>query len=361
MAEVKELTKKINLYDILPISKKTAGRKVVDKETIDKIQKQIDDATTVFNLYKSNDVSFNPDSDLNKKLIVNANGLRKDYFVRNYQLPKEIENSITQFMTSNEWVGGKYETIFKARYKSDEFTKLSYTPVIEVGKIKKLAMDLDMIVVPFEYLDSQSYASETYKTRNSIKSFAEALHTSFELYVLCPINHYSLSNHAKSENPNKQIFAGKHSMIFTSVLMNIPMFRSILNDLSELRDNVDVLKGTISNVKKNMEMMQLQINNLQKQVDQQKEQMLKQQIAQEAQIQSLSKKLSEMEFRVTDPVLFALPKNIDINDFNHDSMCGFVGPVWGPDFDGVALYNLDMEIIKNQRNLLNNTIDKVWS
>ena len=88
---------------------------------------------------------------------------------------------------------------------------------------------------------------------------------------------------------------------------------------------------------------------------------VQQQISFDAEMKSMNKKLSEMAFNVTDPVLFALPKDIDVNDFNHDVMYGFVGPVWGPDFDGVALYKLDMEIIKNQRNILNNTLTQIWS
>jgi len=217
-----------------------------------------------------------------------------------------------------------------------------------------------MIVFPFDYIDTSSYKDEQYEIRNSIIRFVTDLKSEFDLVVLAPINHYSLTNHAKAENANKQIYAGKHSIVFTSVLMNIPIFRSIINDLSELRDNVDSLNGTISNVEHNMKMMQNQLTSLQKQIDQQKEQQIKQQIKHTQEISAMSEKLSEMAFRVTDPVVFAIPKDTDINDMNNDEIAGYVGPVWGPDFDSVALFQLDMEIIKNQRNILNKTIQKVW-
>jgi len=348
---------KFNLYDVLPIAKTSSGRKVLDKKDIDFIKMEIDDIERIFKIYKDHKLEGDFTSSNEKLLeqsIKRINERRKEYFFRNYKLHKDILESVTSFSLS--WTDKNLE-IRKSR---DILSKLSETPTIQIGDIKSLADKLDMIVFPFEYIDKNSYDSEGYEKRHSIQRFYRELKDDFDLVVLAPINHYSLTSHAKAEDANKGIYAGKHSMIFTSVLMNIPMFRSILNDLEDLRENVESLSGTISNVQQNMEMMQQQINNLQKQLDQQRERQLQIEMKQENEIKSMSKKLSDLTFRVTDPVIFAIPKGLDINDMNIDNGNAFVGPVWGPDFDGVALFNLDLEIIKNQRNQLNQIVERIW-
>ncbi len=364
MVAEKDLTTSFNLYDVLPLEKSSMGRKKQDKEDVAEFQTQITAAKGLFELYETNGLkdSFETDSKILEKLKNNANSKRSEYFMRNHKLPEIMTNAISGFTVPwRSSYGNDTSTVeLEVQTKNDSITKLSQTPTIKVGSIKKLADSLDMIVFPFDYIDGKSYADEDYSVRQSIQKFVNDLHPEFDLVVLAPINHYSLTKHAKAENADKQIYAGKHSIVFTSVLMNIPMFRSIINDLSDLRDNVDSLSGTISNVEKNMQMMQNQLTSLQKQVDQQKEQMLQQQIQHSQEISAMSSKLSEMQFRVTDPVVFAIPKGTDINDMHSDDALAYVGPVWGPDFEGIALFQLDMEIIKNQRNILNKTITKVW-
>ena len=363
MVAEQELTKSFNLYDVLPLEKSSVGRKKEDKQDVAYVKAQLDHAQDIFSVYEANGLSdeFDTTSKLMKKLVANANAKRTDYFLRNNKLPDTMQNSISGFEIP--WRGyGSHDkpNVLRTNGREDSLTKLSKTPTIKVGNIKKLADSLDMIIFPFDYIDSKSYADESYSVRQSLNKFVGDLKTDFDLVVLAPLNHYSLTKHAKAEDADKGIYAGKHSIVFTSVLMNIPMFRSIINDLSDLRDNVDSLSGTISNVEKNMQMMQNQILNLQKQMEQQKEQLLQQQIQHNNEMKAVSARLSEMQFQVTDPVIFAIPKGTDINDMNSDEALGYVGPVWGPDFDGIALFQLDMEIIKNQRNTLNKTIEKIW-
>jgi hypothetical protein len=363
MIAEKQLTTKFNLYDILPLEKPPTGKKVQDKADVAFIESQIRLVQDLFKLYQDNNMQSDFNDETRKivsKLVENINNKRNDFFIRNGILPLNLKQNLYSFEILWQGYNSKELDTLEPKYTDDILTKLSQTPTIKLNGIKNMADSLDMIIFPFDYIDRNSFADEDYTLQRRIDRFNDSLKSDYDMVVLAPINHYSLTNHAKSENADREIYAGKHSMVFTSVLMNIPMFRSILNDLGELRDNVESLSGTISNVEKNMEMMQKQITSLQKQLDQQKERQLKAEIAHQESISSMSAKLSEMAFRVTDPVLFAIPKGTDINDMNSDDALCFVGPVWGPDFDGVALFQLDMEIIKNQRNNLNKSIEKVW-
>lgn len=360
--EPEQLTESFNLYDVLPLEKTKMGRKNIDKEDVAYVSAQLKSAKDIFKVYETNGLSdsFEANSKIMTKLRDNANKKRKEYFIRNNKLPDSMKSFVTGFSVPWRSYSDDTPKTLEATTTSDSLTKLSQTPTIKLGNIKKLADSLDMIIFPVDYIDSKSWSEESYEVKQSINTFHKDLKNDFDLVVLAPLNHYSLTKHAKAEDADKGIYAGKHSIVFTSVLMNIPMFRSIINDLSDLRDNVDSLSGTISNVEKNMKMMQNQILNLQKQMEQQKEQQLQQQIQHNAEMKAVSARLSEMQFQVTDPVIFAIPKGTDINDMKSDDALGYVGPVWGPDFDGIALFQLDMEIIKNQRNTLNKTIDKVW-
>ncbi|RLC45452.1 MAG: hypothetical protein DRH57_07970 [Candidatus Cloacimonadota bacterium] len=344
------------------MEKSPTGKKKEDKADIAFIEEQLVLSQNLYELFKANNLTSdfvsNNDAILTA-LRVSINDRRKSFFLRNGILPTTLKQKLNGFEIPWRSYNDVEET-FAPKYSDDIITKLSQTPTIKLSGIKSMADSLDMIIFPFDYIDKNSYGDEEYSLIRKIDRFNDALKDTYDMVVLAPINHYSLTNHAKAINADREIYAGKHSMVFTSVLMNIPMFRSILNDLGELRDNVESLSGTISNVEKNMEMMQKQITSLQKQLDQQKERQLKAEIAHQEAISSMSAKLSEMAFRVTDPVLFAIPKGTDINDMNSDETLCFVGPVWGPDFDGVALFQLDMEIIKNQRNILNKSIEKVW-
>ena len=363
MVAEKQLTTKFNLYDVLPLEKSPTGKKKEDKSDIAFIEEQLVLSQNLFKLFKDNNLTsdfvVNNDAILTA-LKVSINDRRKSFFLRNGILPTVLKQNLNGFEIPWRSYSNDTEETLAPKYTDDIITKLSQTPTIKLGGIKSVADSLDMIIFPFDYIDRNSFAKEDYTLQRKIDRFNDSLKSDYDMVVLAPINHYSLTNHAKSENADREIYAGKHSMVFTSVLMNIPMFRSILNDLGELRDNVESLSGTISNVEKNMEMMQKQITSLQKQLDQQKERQLKAEIAHQEAISSMSAKLSEMAFRVTDPVLFAIPKGTDINDMDNDDTLCFVGPVWGPDFDGVALFKLDMEIIKNQRNNLNKSIEKIW-
>lgn len=349
-----DLEKKFNLYDIMTIEKPSKAVTKADKEDVSKFTEQLETARGIYDLYNSNGIQddFQENDVLMGTLINNANKVREDYFLRNHKLHPDMMSEIKRF--EKPWRHEAKElTVISSE---DSLTKLDKTPTIKLGNIKSLADDLGMIVFPFDYIDERSYSGEGYELRRNLRNFSETLQDKFDLMVLAPINHYSLIKHVNSEDPNKQIYAGQHSMIFTSVQMNIPMFRSILNDLSDVREAVEGLSSTITNVEKNMKMMQSQLSSLQKQADQQRQQML----AQESAIKSLNSKLAEMEFRATDPVIFAVPKGTDINNMDEDNNQGFVGPVWGEDFQGIALYKLGVQIVENQRNQLNQIVSKVW-
>lgn len=354
----KAIIEKFNLYDLLPIENTYKHTKKEDKSDINYIQKLISDAEIMYNIYKENGIKFDNYSEINQKILERINTARKEYFKRNYSLPEELFNSFVRFGSEYTNTQGEYK--FCVLRDVDVLSKLSKTPTITLGNMKKLADKLDMIIVPFDYITDDSYRNESYHIVNSIQRFNKSLKDDFDIVVLCPINHYSVMKHANSENPNLDIYSGNHRMVFTSILMNIPLFRSIINELTQIKNDINSINGTVNSIKNNMDMMQIQINNIQKQLNQQKEQMIAQKLQYDEELKSLSKKLSEMTIQVTDPVIFAIPKGIELNSMDIDNKKAIVGPVWGPDFDEIALYELGLSIVQSQRVKLTNTIKNLW-
>ena len=354
--------KKYNLYDVLPITKTSKRKNAQDKKDIQYISDKLEQLNSTLELIKtySSLGDLNPSSDtsnfgkLVKKIREDINSVRLSYFKRNGFAPSEINFNLGYEVST-------YSNTFRMRKYWDTLARLSDSPSITLSSARDLADKLDMVLFPFGYIDSRSYNSENYDMKQMISKFnKEVTEYGYDVYVLAPLNHYSLTSHVKHKNPAKPIYAGKNSMVFTSISLNIPLFRTIMNELDTLRDSVDNLNGTISNVKQNMQLMQDQITNLQRQVDLQREQQIKQQLENENKLKALNSKLEEMAFNVTDPVMIAFPKGTDINNPADFIKNGIVGPVWGPDFDGVALYSLDLEIMKDQRNLLNKTVQRIW-
>ena len=212
---------------------------------------------------------------------------------------------------------------------------------------------LSMVIIPAEVLNPSSYASESHALKTTIKEFNSAVtRAGLTTYVLCPVGHYSIERHVNSANADLPVYGGGQlSMVLAGITISLPMFRSLLNQLSEVKADVSNISVQVSTMQKQVDTLQKQVDNIQRQLIEQK--LEQQRLAQAQAVQAA--KLKEMEFRVLDPLMFAI-KSFDIS--GNDPV--LIGPCWGPDFDDIMETLAGNIKIKDQRKVLTNHINKLW-
>ena len=354
ITKVKDEVKGINLYDIIPIQ---TINKRVNKEKEEKISEFVKIKSSILDLKTQLNSFFNTTeiyevlkkADEKNRTLTKLYNLRKEFLIKYNYLPTEMENTTEldpSSYSSNVLVD-----------KKDILTKLSNSSVISGSDVKSITDKFGFVTIPYECLNEKSFEKESWDIRSEIKNFVNGLKDTFDIYVITPIEYYSLENHVYQNTKEKQIYSGQHSTVFTSVIINIPMFRSILNTVSDLGDSVDTIKGEISGIKTSLVQIQTTLQNIQRQVDRQQRQLVEQQ--QKAEEERV--KFEAMVLRMIDPVMIAVKKDIDINSDEFDEACCFVGPCWGPDFDERLSMALDLKIIKNQRSKLTKTANELWN
>lgn len=355
-----------NLYDVVVLEKPTRAK--VSKAEIENYNNLITDwenfskfVKDVMPEYSSRDKVVTPIIEsLNSKI----QKLRTKSFEDNGFLPKELENIKRYYIPERYSYRNNSEMeVSISKELIDEFTTLSATPRTKLSELKMIADKLGMIVIPYDYLNPKSYRDESYELRNSITNFVSvSKKIGAQTYVICPPNHYGIEQHVKSENPDLPIYGGVHQTIFMTIGMNIPMFRSILNDLSELRGKVSNLDRNIQNINQNMISMQNQIDSLSKEVERLRKQANESQIrAKEAELRAAAaeseiKRLSEIQFVSYDPMMIMLPKNKNM----HDDTLVYVGPCWGKDFDDLLIEFNNLIKFDKQRQAITNKMSSLY-
>lgn len=348
--------KSINLYDVLPIFKPSKSTNNVKKE---EIADYVELKNSLTSLESSLRTYFNKDTtvDLIRKAM-NANDVASKMF--------RMRNN---FLSDHNYLPEPMQTqlgITDVRYNStilteerDNLTKMSKSPKILGKDVKAIVDKFGFIAIPVECLNEKSYENEFWTTKKEITNFGKNL-DNYNVYVITPIEYYSLENHVYKNTEEKGIYAGNHTMVFTSVIINIPMFRSMLNTIAGINDGVNKLKTENSTIKQSLQQIDATLKNLQRLVDQQQTQLIQQQLKIKEQTESLQR-FEQMALRVIDPVMIAFDKRIDINSDKFDTSCCFVGPCWGPDFDEAVSLALDLKIVKNQRSTLNKSSSELWN
>jgi hypothetical protein len=355
---VKEKTKSkgINLYDVLPVFKPSKAKSKAKQEYIDEYDEIknsfVSLQESLFNHFGSSETgsilskAFD-NKDVSKKLF----NIRSKFLTKFNYLP---DNMLSEFKLSNYSRNSSY-----IEYSKDSLTNLSQSPKIKGSDVKNLVDKFGFIAIPVECLNPKSYENEEYNIQREIRSFEKNL-SNYNVYVITPIEYYSLEKHVYKNTSEKGIYAGKNGMVFTSVVINIPMFRSMLNTISSLNNGVQKLESENIQIKQSISQIDNTLKNLQRQVDIQQTQIIQQQLVAKQQAEELQR-FEEMSLRVIDPVMIAFDKNIDINSDSFDEACCFVGPCWGPDFDEAVSLALDLKIIKNQRSNLTKTSAELWN
>lgn len=347
----------INLYDILPICKISRRITREKSEIIDEYNLlkskiyNLQEALKVSGLDLDYKVEILKKSQGSLKFTERINGLRKKFLVEFGYLPEDLKNSLVLTKSySGEMI----------KEEKDHLRALSSTSTITGADVKSITDKFAFITIPYECLNEKSFENETYSMKERIRKFKNSFSEEFDIYVITPIEYYSLNNHVYNNAGEKQLYVGNHYQVFSSVLLNIPMFRGILNTISSINDRVNNLESQVEGIKNSISQMENTIKMLQKQVDKQQEQLILQKLEIKKQGEAMVK-FEAMALRVIDPVMIAIKKGVDINTEEFDESICFIGPCWGPDFDENVSLALDLKIIKNQRNLLNKTVSELWN
>jgi predicted nucleic acid-binding Zn-ribbon protein len=346
----------INLCDVLPLQT-VSKAKSKEKETL--IQEFLELKTSLIsleqnlkNFFSKEETAITLESAEKKKGIINKLNLLRIKFLSEFNyLPAEMLNT----------VGLKYDSFEKEIVKDvkDNLTKISNSSIISGQDVKAITDKFGFITIPYNCLNEKSFENETYQKKSEIKNFVKNSEL-FDIYVITPIEYYSIENHVYKNTQELGIYAGQHSMIFASVTINIPMFRSVLNTVANIGDEVNVLKSETTGIKNSLSQMQTTLQNLQRQVDRQQSQIIEQQLVAKQQAAALQR-FEEMALRVVDPIMIAVKKGVDINSSEFDNSACFIGPCWGPDFDMNVALALDLKVIKNQRTKLTKTSAELWN
>jgi len=346
----------INLCDVLPLQSvskaKSKEKEMLIQEFLELKLNLVNLEQNLRNFFSKEQTSQTLKSAEEKKDIINQlNAIRIKFLIEFNYLPSEMLNTINlQYSPYNDSI---------IRDVVDNLTRISNTSIISGQDVKTITDKFGFITIPYNCLNEKSFENESYQKKSEIKNFAQNSDL-FDIYVITPVEYYSIENHVYKNTQELGIYAGQHSMIFASVTINIPMFRSVLNTVANIGDEVNILKAETTGIKNSLSQMQTTLQNLQRQVDKQQQMLIEQQIQIKQQAETMQR-FEEMTLRVVDPIMIAVKKGVNINSDEFDKSNCFVGPCWGPDFDTKVAFALDLKVIKNQRTRLTNTSAELWN
>lgn len=280
-------------------------------------------------------------------------------------------------------------------------TKLMGTPRAELGDILDVTMKLGFVILPFAYIDPKAWKSEDTAMRAAIQEFGglagraevtdfygkvtqTATPARMDVYVVCPPIYYSLNQHIKAEDPNKDIFAGQNEQAFMALGLTLPTLRAMHAQIATmeanhkaLQDGYDRLRSAVEANTRNTEALRHQVQNLETNVIAQLSRMqemidneIKHTVAQAVQAaaglgaegESILKMLGDkpslkdsrevlaalasIKFRIEEPMMFALKLGTSLRD---RSAAAIIGPCWGPDFAEIIAAASGLAIDKKRR------------
>ncbi len=233
-------------------------------------------------------------------------------------------------------------------FEGDPITLAAQSPKVLLADVRRMADRLSFLLMPFEYLDDRAYQLENYQVTAAIKGFVQDLANWFDIYVLAPIQYYSVNKHVRAKT-DSSLYAGKDvAQAFIALAMSIPMFRAILGDVEDLRQRVDRVNARVVSVETELKNLARRIDELQVQAQRQQAEALLAQERTTALQRQLETEISRGAFIALDPVLLAVPKGTG----PQADGVAIVGPCWGPDFADVIINALGFKRVDGQRKLL---------
>lgn len=290
--------------------------------------------------------------------------LMTDFFHRSGALPS---NAVQQEF-GLEWNYSRGAQVVKGDGKIAMIDKFNQSPQVAIVDLLEISRIANMIIIPFDYLNPQSYKNESYDTRDSIASFRKtSIAANMQMYVICPLRHYSILEHLKAQDANMPIIANAFQQNFDVLGMMMPammMFSDKLQgmegDIRQLYGRIDTLDASMKGVIRGMESMTLKLDALQATVEKQQLELIKSKTAIEEQLRAENTRQARNSeyawYMAYEPLAFAVPRGTS----TLDATVGYLGPCWGPDFDEIVAAALALNVRKGQRVKLEKVINQLW-
>lgn len=358
--------KGINLLDILPLMKKNSIKQdkkaTLVKEYLDTIQRIKDfEVSLAVNLDKSlikTTLGFAVNDKVNgaEPLIERLKNIRLEILSTYGSIPKEVEEyKLYNFAENNSFFRKDTQT-WDSKYN---LSVLNMAPIISGKDVKDIVDKFGFVAMPASCLHEDAYNLAEWPKRKQIDRF-KSFKDSFEVYVIAPLEYYSLENHVRKNTDESPVYSGVHEQTFNAITITLPMFRTMDTQITTLTKDSQMMATNLRVIQTGLNQMRTSINRLQEQFDkQQKAQML-----QALKLEEQKRELEAMErsrIRSMDPLMIAFKKGTDINSEEFNELPCFVGPCWGPDFSELVATALDLKVIKNQRSLLTKTATELWN
>lgn len=322
----------MNLLDIVEVNEKTTNS-IVDEK---KYRSEFNAIVKVLEIM-DNKKSF--DESIASGLVKMAHKIRDQYYLDCLKTTGELsKNPINKRLYVN------YRG-FSSENSSPDSTinRLFVAPKIMTSNIRKLSRIAEMVVIPFEYLNQESYKNLSYGLRDKISYFQNSADKySMETYVVTPISNLSVQNMIDSYS-SKQIVTNSYSKYFDMLELMLPVLILMNKNIKELGIKLDNITNKVNDLSDEMKSVAISLLQVQKQVGR-IELETKERIKTE--IETLRKEQLSTFYLPSDPMMFAVPKGTDITT---DDVMGFIGPCWGPDFDPAMEELVKKYFIPNQR------------
>lgn len=221
-------------------------------------------------------------------------------------------------------------------YIINAIQNMSKCPKATLKDLVALADATGMIIVPYAYLNPNSYKTESYSLQNQLKNFNRSSQLAgLETYVICPISHYSVLHHICSDNPNRQIIGNRYQQQFNVLEMMMPAMlmlsdRITVNekDINMLIKKINSMDTSMQGLIRSVEAMDRQLRNLQDKIEREY-------------VNNIAVSFPEFTYRAEsddcngdnllfpyDPLIFATTKNPNFQS----SKKAIIGPCWGSEF-----------------------------
>ncbi|WP_297419766.1 hypothetical protein [Clostridium sp.] len=243
--------------------------------------------------------------------------------------------------------------------QADIFTALNLLPKVKISEFKKLADKFNMIIIPIEYteidklFDIQENSNELKRGFNYFKELLrQDTTTQYQCYLLCPIDYYNVWEQIKSDVVKNIYYSNFFETIFSTLELLIPSQKNLylatksnnenLKNIAETFDvNIKTLNNKITSISE-------KVNKLEMDFIKEKERNTQIQLEQKRHENELKdtilKQKQEIDFmyRNIDPILFAVPNDVEIN--TQDESTSIVGLCWGKDIDDMIFDMKDITI-----------------
>lgn len=276
-----------------------------------------------------------------------------------HALHEETASEIQGMITSNEFVSNidkiSNEDLNNIHRNfssiSQNIFKFSKSPRFNLKSLVDVVDSLGFVIIPFQYLNKKSYASETYEVRQGIVDFmyvVENTYKNMQAYVACPASYYDIQAQINNDTGCDIFASSKVDQAFFALNMVIPTLRALSADNNQNKAMLNNIVNQINNINNNIANLQeklereisIRIENERRQAEARVKAEL------DAMIKAQEENAAMQRWLAEEPLLFAIEKGKKLTD---SKVIATMGPCWGPDFQDIVFESMKIEVKQKQR------------